>query len=210
MGTCSVSKVGPGYFCTMQVAQNQVSDQARNYEQVNQLCALWWHGESPSARELKAKWYGRAPFRPEDRDSIPFSATSPEMRRLAKLQAHVRTESDLEVEATRLSKLYNSMWCHHLNNDDVMALVEAGRLVALTHNYVAGKGWIRKADFTVPSAVEVNMWSSSGFGHDDLNQYIVCKAELLRLGLPYECEHCKGHGTSLVSWRERCHVLNSR
>ncbi|HWI12180.1 MAG TPA: hypothetical protein VNU48_12680, partial [Burkholderiaceae bacterium] len=40
-------------------------------------------GSSPLANHLKAQWYGNAPFKPEDRGSVPFLPANAVIRGLA-------------------------------------------------------------------------------------------------------------------------------
>lgn len=82
---------------------------------------------------------------------------------------------------------FNRGWSHHLNADDVAALVEGGRLMDLTHP--------PKEPPYVPTPEEVNEWSISGIGHDAINQWIVVGAECKRLGIDPACPHCGGAGT---------------
>ncbi len=157
-------------------------------------------GSSPDARRLKDQWYGNAPFRPEDRGGKPFEATHAAIVALAKRNlrnapafygASPRAEAR---EAQRLAHHFNSSWSHHLNADDVAALVEAGRLKDLTHTFTAGQGWAPRVPPVVPTPEEVNLWSLQAFGHDSINQWIVVGAECKRLGVPDTCEHCDGEG----------------
>ena len=55
-------------------------------------------------------------------------------------------------------------WCHHLVQDEVEALAEAGRLFEFTHNYVAGSAarWEWKDPRVTPTAKDV----ISGVGAD--------------------------------------------
>ena len=45
-------------------------------------------GWSLRAQELYNRWYGNAPFRPEDNGSTPLTADTPEVRELARHNAH--------------------------------------------------------------------------------------------------------------------------
>lgn len=155
-------------------------------------------GSSPEATLLQARWYGNAPFKPEDRGSTPFTIEHPAIRSLA--EWHIKNSPDFygtgEIaivrECTRLCMLFNRQWSHHLNQDDVNALVEAGRLMDFTHTWEKGKGWERKDPPYVPTAAEVNVWSLSGFGHDSINCWRVIRAECERQGWPVSCTHCLG------------------
>lgn len=63
-------------------------------------------------------------------------------------------------------------WQHHLVQEEVDALVDAGRLHDLTHIFIPGEGWRPRPDGGVPTVQEVNDWSRRGFGHDSVNQWI--------------------------------------
>lgn len=159
-------------------------------------------GSSPEARRLKDQWYGNAPFRPEDRGSTPFLPTHPAVRAFAERNVsrspsfYGSDEAAIQREARRLADIWNRGWSHHLNADDVAALVEGGRLRDLTHTWTPESGWQPKEPAYVPTPEEVNVWSiSGGLGHDSINQWIVVGAECKRLGTDPECPHCKGAGT---------------
>ena len=160
-------------------------------------------GYSERAKWMHDMWYGKAAFHPEDRGSTPFAPSHPAIQ--------ARTETNLErspefygtgpeahhKEAIRLCNLFNAAWQHHLNQDDVDALVEAGRLIELTHTWDKEHGWVQKTPPFVPTAEEVNIWSISigNLGHDAINQYVVLKAECKRRGIEDTCPHCKGEGS---------------
>jgi hypothetical protein len=151
-------------------------------------------GSSPAARELEDKWYGYVPFRPEDRGSVPFTPEHPRVLALARRNA-VGVYA-VRMEAERLCRHYNGSWCHHLNADDVAALVKAERLHDLTKDFVPGKGWQPKEPAHTPTPQEVNDWSiGGGIGHDAINQWTVVGAECERLGLPTTCARCEGEGS---------------
>ncbi len=99
-------------------------------------------------------------------------------------------------------------WQHHLDKDDVRALLRADRLwdftrVPLTEKQretvrrkVArgGNSWLPKSNGYIPTADEVNAWSRRFFGHDSINQMICVKAKAKRLGIYGLCATCKGEG----------------
>jgi hypothetical protein len=155
-------------------------------------------GLSPAARNLKDQWYGNAPFRPEDRGSVPLTPSHPRVRAFA--ERNVRQSPDyygsgeiaIVREAMRLCRHWNASWSHHLNQADVDALVSADRLADLTSTFEAGKGWTKTGHH--PSAREVNDWSIGGMGHDSINQHIVVEAECERLGIERLCGVCEGEG----------------
>ena len=102
-------------------------------------------GSSVIARELQDKWYGNAPFQPEDRGSTPYTPNCKAVRAFAERNVlnspgyYGTGEVAIIKEATRLCNLFNSQWSHHLNNDDVKALIEADRLWDFTRNPINEK-----------------------------------------------------------------------
>jgi len=157
-------------------------------------------GSSPQIKQLTERWYGDAPFKPEDRGSIPWKPTDKPIRQFATrniargLSLFPRAEKFIELEAERLCRLFNRQWCHHLNQDDVNALVAAGRLLDFTHTWTKEKGWQPKVPPYIPTAAEVNVSSLQGLGHDSINQWVCVDAEAKRLGYDKHCKRCKGEG----------------
>lgn len=158
-------------------------------------------GYSPTALLLTDRWYGNAPFRPEERGSTPFEADHPVVVAMARSNVDVdpayygNGEISVAREARRLSGLFNGCWCHHLNADDVAALVAADRLIDFTHTWDRNAGWVRKDPPVVPSPEEVNVWSLRGMAHDSINQHVVVKAECARRGVESICKECGGEGS---------------
>jgi len=157
-------------------------------------------GYSPEATHLSNLWYGKVPFRPEDNGSIPLTSTSPDVRALAEQQIarspefYGHGEDAICREAVRLATWANSSWSHHLNQDDVDALVAGNRLWDFVRTYTPGEGWSKKQNRPTPTAAEVNTWSLSGMGHDSCNAYICIKARCERERLPHNCLACGGDG----------------
>lgn len=157
-------------------------------------------GYSQAARDLRDKWYGRSPFCPEDRGSVPFSESTPEVVELAERNIGRSPEfyggglAAVRNEIARLCELFNSRWCHHLNESDIAALIGAGRLKDFTHVFVGGTGWVERENFKRPSPEQVNRWSIKSFGHDSINCHVVICAEVERLGLSCNCDYCNGDG----------------
>lgn len=85
-------------------------------------------------------------------------------------------------------------WCHKITDNEVKALVEAGRLKDLTSTFVPGEGWVDKDPPYMPSAAEVNEWSRNGFGHDAINHHICVEARAKKEGVYGLCELCEGKG----------------
>lgn len=94
-------------------------------------------------------------------------------------------------------------WCDKLTQDEVDALVEAGRLREWRGR--DDGGWV-----TAPrTAEEVNAANGPGghafhdLYHDAINQWIAVKARAMRLGVYGQCETCRGKGAVWESraWR---------
>lgn len=87
-------------------------------------------------------------------------------------------------------------WENNITQDEVEALVKAGRLMDFTHTWTPGVGWKRREDGYVPTAAEVNAWNARGGmgGHDCINRWILIKARAKRLGVYGKCVVCKGKG----------------
>lgn len=156
-------------------------------------------GSSEYGRHLSNLWYGYEPFRPANRGSEPYTPKCAPVRRFAERNCsrspdyYGDSEAAIEREAQRLCDLFNRQWSHHLNQEDVDALVEAGRLYDLTHKWDAeNRQWIPTGYH--PTAKEVNDWSIGGMGHDSINQWIVAKAEAKRRGMATYCPICNGEG----------------
>lgn len=87
-------------------------------------------------------------------------------------------------------------WSDDITQDEVQALVDAGRLMDFTHTFTPGKGWKKNDPTTVPTAEEVNAWQrGGGLGHDSINRWVAVKRRCERLGVPYQCPTCDGHGS---------------
>ena len=95
-------------------------------------------------------------------------------------------------------------WHDKITQDEVQALVDAGRLMDWTHtcNEVPGEGWKRREDGYIPTAEEVNeAQNAKGQGlrsHDCINRHILIETRAKRLGYANEdgtvtCEKCQGH-----------------
>lgn len=157
-------------------------------------------GYSSFAKNLHDKWWGYVDFSPEERDSIPFTPDDKEVRDFAirnverEPEFYGTGEDAILKEALRLCGIWNSSWQHHLNDDDVKALIEADRLRDFTHIFTPGKGWEKKATAYIPTAREVNLWGISSMGHDSINEWAIFKAECKRHNEPTDCDICKGHG----------------
>lgn len=96
-------------------------------------------------------------------------------------------------------------WVENIDQGDVQALVDAGRLTEFTHRprtpeqaaalAASGKFWMAEPNGYVPTAEEVNAWAKRAFGHDAINRYVVVDARAKRMGLgDLTCPACKGEG----------------
>lgn len=164
-------------------------------------CPDCQNGYSPQAQHLHDLWYGYLPFDPASTGSAPLTPASPPVRAFA--ERNIANAPDfygcgehaIVREATRLANLWNGQWSHHLAQQDVDALVAAGRLHDFTHTWVKGDGWVEKDPKVTPTAQQVNDWSLGGFGHDSINAMIAVRARCEREGSPVECATCQGHST---------------
>lgn len=157
-------------------------------------------GYSPEAKHLADLWYGYVPFKPEDRGSIPFTPDDEAVMAFATRNVTRAPEfygsgkMAIHIEAIRLCALWNNSWSHHLNSDDINALVAADRLYDFTHTFDPVNRWKKKDPAYLPTPREVNIWSISGLGHDSINQWVCVKAECARKGVSYTCDECGGAG----------------
>jgi hypothetical protein len=175
-------------------------------------CPRQGTGYSPHGQYLHNLWYGTGsrwnpdrgwlPFHPERYGSALLGPDTPAVRRFAERNiAHSSdfygtSEYAVRREARRLADMWNGMWCHHLNQADVDALVAAGRLVDFTHRCTRD-GWEKIDPPVTPTAAQVNEWSiSGGFGHDSLNAMIAVQARCQREGFDAECPYCGGWGST--------------
>ena len=103
-------------------------------------------------------------------------------------------------------------WCYHLEQEDVQALLDAGRLMDFTRVPIndeqreivkkkvedGGNNWLPFDNKYIPTAEEVNSWARIGFGHDSINKWICVEARAKRLGIYGKCPYCEGEG---VIWQ---------
>jgi hypothetical protein len=159
-------------------------------------------GYSQEARRAQERWYGTAAFSPEQNGSTPFTADHPAIIKKATrnvtrghaIATGATEQEEIKSEARRLARLFNESWSHHLNEEDVAALLKEGRLMDLTHTWSNEKRWEPKIPAYVPTPDEVNVWSLDGFGHDGINCWTVTRAWCERNKKPYECQTCGGDG----------------
>lgn len=104
-------------------------------------------GCAPEAKRISDQWYGDAHFDPVAYGAEPITAESPALReavtrkiqwsqQLAKQEGtpefytangSIPFEVAVNREMARLAHLWRHHWCHHLIQNDVDALVKAGR-----------------------------------------------------------------------------------
>ena len=110
-------------------------------------------------------------------------------------------------------------WQYHLEQDEVDALLNRGRLMDFTHEprnlwqawvvdqkLVSGRNsWLPFPNGYHPTAKEVNAWARQGFGHDALNRSICVETRAKRLGVWGLCDHCNGEGEWFVNEQHERH-----
>ena len=159
-------------------------------------------GYAPRAKQLFSLWYGYAPFKPGDNGSVSFTIEHPVVRGRAERniasapEYYGEGEQATRREAWRLAVLFNGSWGHHLNADDVAALIEADRLWDFTRHWVKGEGWVDNDPVVIPTPQEVNDWSVDGVGHDSSSAHLVIKARCKREGVSRTCPTCDGYGST--------------
>jgi len=135
---------------------------------------------SPEAQVMHAKWYGKIPFDPAENGSTPFTADTPEVRAFAERNVirspeyYGSNEASIRREAVRLAELFNGLWMHHLSQEDVDALFDAGDLREFPER---------------PTAEQVNRWTINPM--NDVSQWIVMEARCKRMGVSPTCSHCE-------------------
>jgi hypothetical protein len=158
-------------------------------------------GYSDHARMLQDLWYGHLPFDPATTGSTPYTVDTPAIRARAERNiAHSpgfygTGEASVVREAARLADLFNGQWGHHLNKDDVDALIAGDRLWDFTRTWTKGDGWETIEPSPAVTAEQVNLWSLDGMGHDSINCHIAIRARCEREGMPEVCGACAGHGS---------------
>lgn len=102
-------------------------------------------------------------------------------------------------------------WMYHLEQEDVQALLDHGRLWDFTRRPIndeqkkiladlkaQGKAsyWLPSDNGYIPTPEEVNKWARQAgiSGHDSCNQWICVEARAKRLGVYGKCSYCNGEG----------------
>lgn len=118
---------------------------------------------------INVVWKGfMNPYSPTQCKSCGGSGEGPELRKLS------NAWYDFDGTGAR--------WCDKINDEEVDALWEKGRL----QPYFKAK----------PTAEAVNEWERNrrGFGHDAINRWICVETRANRLGINEPCSVCEGHG----------------
>lgn len=162
------------------------------------------NGTHPDAQWISESWYSHSsPFKPQSFGAMQAEAL---MSRFGGKAHHLHGFGNYPSAET-LAKygpaftefcehmLVRGHWSDDLTQDEVQALVDAGRLMDFTHTFTAGQGWKKNDPATVPTADAVNAWARGrGLGHDSINQWVAVKRRCERLGVPHQCPTCEGHG----------------
>ena len=150
-------------------------------------------GLSPTAGLWADKWYGLAPFSPEETGSAPYSPgdlTIYEVVRkiieesgqlhwwLNKSGAEDLNEA-IYGEAVRLCEMWNSAWRFHLDRYDIAALYSIG----ISGGGVGGSDWFIINDVGLAGLAE-HKWH----GGTALMICLLARAE--RMGFELHCGHC--------------------
>jgi hypothetical protein len=145
-------------------------------------------GYHPDALWVERSWY---------RHSNPFTqGVFPSKETLAKYGENFRAFCG-EMRTAR------DGWHCNITQDEVDALVEAGRLYDFVREVVPDKGWVEKNPPVRPTADQVNRWARrekapdlpfGGLGHDAINMHVCVKQRCARFGIPLTCPECKGSG----------------
>jgi hypothetical protein len=169
------------------------------YYEHKEKCLHCKDGYSPEGKRLNDLWYGYIPFKPEDRGSKPFTPENPYVWAFAKRNVENSpeyygkpSEWIIRMEAWRLCELWNGQWVHHLNVDDVQALLDAGQLRDFTHTWNKENGWVKKDPPYIPTPEEVNNLSLGSLNND---RWFVIQAEARRLGVSTTCSVCDGESS---------------
>jgi hypothetical protein len=174
-------------------------------------------GYGPEARALFDQWNGYGNFHPSMTGSPPIRITDSDIAARARrsidgmqpgmlfgMYYTLDPDEARRREEQRLVDLFNSRWCHHLDADDVAALIAEDRLWEFTRRprtpeqaaqlAESGRYWLAESNGYIPTPAEVNAWSLDGFGHDGMNAGICVRAKAERLGYQLTCSDCAGSG----------------
>jgi hypothetical protein len=170
-------------------------------------------GESWDCRIIVPTWAEFGPWKLDDLNEcagfyFDVSRASEECKTCGGNGYHPKAQGVVNTFYSHMNQAGES-WNKDITQDEVQALVDSGRLMDWTHDFVAGEGWKKKVPEYVPTAAEVNAAQSGFRSHDAINRGILTEARLKRLGLPVLCPNCEGRGetftepaahVSLVLW----------
>lgn len=185
------------------------------YAQRTDCPACAGSGYAPEAKRFKDQWYGYAPFDPVAYGVSQLAVDHPAVVEFARRNVERHPdyygtgEPAVARECKRLWENWKGQWSHHLNQDDIDALVQAGRL----HDFVRrprtpeqaqelakdGGYWLREPNGYRPTPEEVNSWAITSFGHDAINCWVCVAARCKREGFKEYCSKCEGSGDLWVS-----------
>jgi hypothetical protein len=146
-------------------------------------------GYGPDTKRLYDQWYGYAEFYPSMTGSEVLTPKTPAVRAFAERNCshspgfYGTSETAIIREAERLCSMWNTQWSHHLDQNDVNALLAEGRLFDLTRN-----------GNPTPTPQQVNEWHILSMGHDSLNAWVCVREKAKRLGYVHLCTYCNGEG----------------
>lgn len=183
------------------------------FNKLRKSCDYCQNGYSAAAALYKDQWYGYVEFDPVAYGAKPLSIDDETFKAVIRQKVErsielaqregrreyytaggtLSLEEALHIEEHRMFEYYSKQWMHHLIQDDVDALVEAGRLYDLTSEWVPGEGW-RKRPGVVVTADQVNAWSLRGLSHDSINCWVCVEARCKRNGEETRCLACGGSG----------------
>lgn len=169
-------------------------------------------GYSRFANRLADQWYGfEGEYDPVEDGKTPFTWNHPAVWAFAVRQVEQNPSFYGQgflakwANANRLAKLHNTRMSCFLNQEDVDALIEAGRLHGLTGETwdADARKWVHPDPRPVVTAEQVNNWSIGGVGHDAINQWVVVRSRCARAGVDERCSTCKGHAVIWPSKRAK-------
>lgn len=157
-------------------------------------------GASPDMRFLNQTWYrhiAREMFGAFFGDAISSVWSEEKLRRAGWSEEVIANIA----RAKKFGFTHLTHWSDKLHEDEIKALVDAGRLSDLTSTWSRETGWVKKVPAVYPTPEQVNHWAAHGLGHDSLNCWIAAKARAKRGGIDLDdpkqtkCAVCNGDGS---------------
>ncbi|URP22295.1 hypothetical protein SEA_BIG4_262 [Microbacterium phage Big4] len=158
------------------------------------------YGYSPEARQMHDQWWGYVDFKPEDNGSEPFDHHLPQIWQFAERNVTGSPEfygTDpfaIDREAQRLAALWNGAWRHHLNQEEVDAMLVEDGLWDMTRTWVSGEGWKEIEPKPHPTAREVNEFYLTSIGSGP-SEWVAMKLRAEKYGIEMDCSYCAGKGS---------------